>query len=174
MYKNVSFRHTKKYEYFIDLLNWEPLPSGPWYKDAVFKYKKLSEKAVAPHKSRVTDSGYDIFAVEILYDEKTGLYTANTMLAVEPIAGWYFDMVGRSSLPKTGFVFAGAVGIIDRSYVGPVKMLLKKIRSNAVVPDLPFKMAQLIPRKIIHAEFVETDELGDSDRGSGGFGSTGR
>lgn len=173
MYKSVSFKHTKKYEYFIDILNWEPLPNGKWYKDVYFKCKKLSKDAVIPVKSRVTDSGYDIFAVDITYDSNTKLYIADTRIAVEPIPGWYLDMVGRSSLPKTGFMFVGAVGIIDRSYVGPIKMFLKKINEDAVLPELPFKMAQLIPRKIIHAEFIEVTSLGDSDRGSDGFGSTG-
>ena len=174
MYENVSFRHTKKYEYFMDILNWEPFPNNGWYRDLYFKCKKLSPEAIVPTKSRVTDSGYDIYAVNITYDDKTGLYVADTRLAVEPIQGWYFDMVGRSSLPKTGFMFVGCVGIIDRSYVGPIKMLLKKIRDDAEIPESPFKMAQLIPRKIIHAEFLEVDSLGDSGRGENGFGSTGR
>jgi len=173
MYENTSFRHTRKYEYFEDILNWEPLPNGQWYRDTYFKCKKFSEDAIIPSKERVTDSGYDVYAVDVTYDNKTGLYLADTCLAVEPIPGWYFDLVGRSSLPKTGFMFVGGVGVIDRSYVGSVKMLLKKINDAAVLPQMPFKLGQLIPRKIIHVRFIEVDSLSDTDRGSGGFGSTG-
>jgi dUTP pyrophosphatase len=174
MYEKVSFRHTKKYEYFMDILNWQPLPHGSWNKDLFFKYKKLSDDAISPTKNRVTDSGYDICAVEITYDKKTDLYKADTKIAIEPIPGWYFDMLGRSSLPKSGFMFVGGVGVIDRSYVGPLIMMLKKIREDAILPELPFKLAQLIPRRIIHADFIEVDTLGETDRGADGFGSTGR
>lgn len=173
MYQNVSFKHRKKYNHFMDILNWEPFPNNGWYNDLYFKCKKLSPEAIVPSKSRVTDSGYDIYAVDISYDEKNDIYVADTRLSVEPIPGWYFDMIGRSSLPKSGFMFIGGVGVIDRSYVGPIKMLLKKINTVAELPSVPFKIAQLIPRKTIHVEFVEVDDLGDSSRGVGGFGSTG-
>ena len=172
MYKNVSFKYSKKYEYFMYVLNWAPGTCDEDCNNQSFKYKKLSEDAIAPYKDRVTDSGYDIFAVEINYKKETDLYVADTKIAVEPIPGWYFDMVGRSSLPKSGYMFVGAVGVIDKSYTGPVKMLLKKIRKDAPIPKVPFKMGQLIPRRIMHADFVEVTELSDTDRGSGGFGST--
>lgn len=173
MYENVSFKTGKKYEYFMDILNWEPLPPGPWLEGLFFKCKKLDPRAVVPSKKRVTDSGYDIYAVELDYDPETNLYTADTRLSVEPIPGYYFDMLGRSSLPLSGFAFAGCVGVIDRSYVGSLKMRLLKINPKAVPPPLPFRCGQLIPRKIIHADFVETNELSESERGDGGFGSTG-
>ncbi len=173
MYKQVNYRYGEKYDSYIDILNWEPFPQGDWLKTACFKCKKLDPRAVVPQKKRPTDSGYDIFAVELTYDPETDLYTADTRLAVEPIPGYYFDMVGRSSLPSTGFFAAGGVGIIDRGYVGSVKMRLKKFRDAAPVPTLPFRFGQLIPRKIIHIPFIEVGELGESDRGKGGFGSTG-
>ncbi|RLC98836.1 MAG: hypothetical protein DRI46_10600, partial [Chloroflexi bacterium] len=107
MYANVSLKHTKKYTYFMDILNWSPLPSGKWYHTNHFKWKRFDKKSMAPQKKRVTDSGYDIFAASIEYDEATDLYVADTKIAVEPLPGWYFDMVGRSSLPKSGFMFVG-------------------------------------------------------------------
>ena len=139
-----------------------------------FKCKKLDKDAIIPKKERVTDSGYDIFAIEIKeYDNNTGLYIADTRIAIEPIPGWYFDMVGRSSLPKIGFMFAGCVGVIDRSYVGSIQMILKKLDNFVSMPKIPFKCGQLIPRKIIHLPIREVTELSETDRGSDGFGSTG-
>lgn len=173
MYESAGYRQGEKYDSYLDILNWEPFPSSPWLKHACFKCKRLDPRAVIPRKNRPTDSGYDIFAIELTYDPETDLYTADTRLAVEPIPGYYFDMVGRSSLPSSGFFAAGGVGIIDRSYVGSVKMRLKKFRESAPVPTLPFRCGQLIPRKIIHVPFAEVDELAESDRGRGGFGSTG-
>lgn len=173
MYENVSLRHSKKYYYFLDILNWEPLPSGPWFDRNYFKCKKLSEKAIIPLKKRITDSGYDIFAVEFSYDKNLDLYILDSRLAIEPLPGYYFDLVGRSSLPKNGLMFVGGVGIIDRSYVGSIKMYVKKLIDDVNI-DLPFKFGQLIPRKIIHANFIEVENLSESSRGSDGFGSTGK
>jgi len=144
MYENVSIKHGKKYNYYLDILNWEPLPSGKWFASNYFKYKKLSPDAIAPVKYRVTDSGYDIFAVEFSYNETIDMYIFDSRLAVEPLPGYYFDLVGRSSLPMNGFMFMGGVGIIDRSYVGSVKMYVKKIIETADADiKLPFKFGQL-------------------------------
>lgn len=171
MYKDVSIKNPFKYNVYINILNKEVLPDSSNL--IRFKYKKLSNDAIEPTKNRVTDSGYDLHAVEITYDKDIDLYKANTKIAIEPIRGWYFDLVGRSSLPKTGFMFVGGVGIIDRSYTGPVIMLLKKIRGSAEIPELPFKLGQIIPRRIMHADFIEVENLSESDRQSAGFGSSG-
>lgn len=173
MYENVSLRHNKKYDYYIDILNWEPLPAGPWFKDEVFKYKKLDKNAIPPYKKRVTDSGYDVTAIKLYKDEDSGLYIADTRLAVEPIPGYYFDLLGRGSLPvKNGLQFALGVGVIDRSYVGSLKMALIKINKKPL-PKCPFRCGQLIPRKTLHVDFVEVDNLNEMERGNDGFGSIG-
>jgi len=171
MYENVSFQHMKKYNYFIDILNWEPLYGCSWVRDDFFKYKRLSKNALPPQKNRVTDIGYDIYGIDVSYKEDLDLYLLDTKLAVQPIPGYYFDVVGRSSLPKNGFIFAGGVGVIDPGYIGSIKMYLKKIRNNAEI-TLPFKAGQLILRKAIHVTPIEVDELSSTGRGSGGFGST--
>jgi len=171
MYKKSSFRNSFKYNYYIDILNWEPLSCGPWYKGQYFKCKKLDPFAIIPTKDRVTDSGYDIYAIK-LYKEGV-FYVADTRIAVEPIPGYYFQLFGRSSLPvKFGFQFALGTGVIDRGYVGSLKMYLLKI-DNSPLPKLPFKCGQIVPTKTIHVEFKEVDELNESARGTGGFGSTG-
>lgn len=173
MYERVSFQNSPAYEAFTDMLNWEPIAQSGWHRDLCFKCKKLDPCAVIPEKKRVTDSGYDIYAVRWERDPKTGLYVADMRLAVEPAPGYYFDMVGRSSLPRSGFLFAGGVGIIDRGYVGSLKMHLYRFDPQAPVPALPFCCGQLIPRRIVHLNFVEVTRLSASDRGAGGFGSTG-
>jgi len=172
MYKNVSFRNNLKYNYYIDILNWEPLPNGRWHKNEYFKCKKLDPGAIIPTKDRVTDSGHDIYAVE-LYKEGA-FYVADTRIAVEPMPGYYFQLFGRSSLPvKFGFQFALGTGIIDKSYVGSLKMYLLKI-DDKPLPELPFKCGQIVPTKAIHIEFEEVNELSETDRAEGGFGSSGK
>lgn len=172
MYGNVSFRNNLKYDYYSDILNWEPLHGGKWFKNEYFKFKKLDRSAIPPTKSRVTDSGYDVCAISLT--KEGPFYVADTRLAIEPIPGYYFELFGRSSLPaKFGFTFALGTGIIDRSYTGSLKMYLLKI-DDRPLPELPFKCGQIIPRKIIHMDFIEVDELSATSRGDGGFGSTGR
>jgi len=175
MYNSCKLYHRRKYDYYMDILNWEPTTFRKWYQEDLFKYKKFDKNAIPPTKSRVTDSGYDVHAISITPVEGNDkLFIADTRLAVQPIPGYYFDMVGRSSLPLTGFIFAGGVGIIDRSYVGSLKMVLYKNREDAVLPSLPFKCGQIIPRRIIHIEFEEVTDFDESttSRGNGGFGST--
>lgn len=168
LYKNVSIKHERKYKLFMEKLNWNP--SGTWRTHGEFYYRKLTKDAMAPEKKRVTDSGYDVWAVEF-EDKGNGVYIADTKLAVRPPDGWYFDLVGRSSLPKNGLHFLGGVGIIDRTYTGPIKMYVQKI-GDAELPQLPFKIGQLILRPIVHVKLTQVDKLDESSRGSAGFGST--
>jgi len=172
MYENVTLCHEKKYNYFVSILNYEPRQSSNKHITIdSFKVCKLRKDATLPYKARVTDSGYDLSVVEF-EDMGNGLYMGNTKLALEPPLGYYFDMVGRSSLPKNNMHFVGGVGVLDKSYVGPVKIVLQKIDVTKPLPDLPFRCAQIIPRKIEHFNVVEVDELSESSRGDGGFGST--
>lgn len=174
MYDSCSLYHPKKRYYYEDILNWEPFPNNGWYSDEYFKCKKLDKDAFLPKKSRPTDSGYDVTALEFIpFNEDLGVYIADMRVAVEPSPGWYFDLLGRSSLPKNNLHFLGGVGVIDRSYTGSLKMFLQKININMKLPEVPFRCGQLIPRKCLHAEFIEVEDLLDSSRGNSGFGSSG-
>ncbi|MCH2111008.1 MAG: dUTP diphosphatase, partial [Polyangiaceae bacterium] len=102
---------------------------------------------------------------------QTTLY--GTGLIVEPPYGWYFDVVPRSSIIKTGYLLANSVGVIDRSYRGELMIPLLKIDPKAPEISLPRRIAQLIPRPIVHMPVAEVQQLGATQRGNGGFGSTG-
>lgn len=158
---------SKKFEQFLDLLNWTP-PRG-WARDIKFGYHKLESSAVPPSKARVTDSGYDISAIS-MSKLRGNIYKAETGLAVRPAPGYYFDLIGRSSLPQKGWSLLQGVGVIDRSFTGELVMHLEKIDEQEM-PKLPFRCAQLIPRPIVHSDFVEM-AIEETDRGSRGFGST--
>lgn len=174
MYESCSLHHDKKHYYYLDILNWEPFPNNGWVSNECFKYKKLDPRAVDPYKKRVTDIGYDVSAIAFnVLNEKANLYMADTRLAIQPVPGHYFDLVGRSSLAVNGYQFALGVGIIDRSYVGSLKMPIILL-PGASIPELPFRCGQLILRKAIHAVAVEVSSLDAGSRGTGGFGSTGK
>jgi dUTP pyrophosphatase len=128
--------------------------------------------ARVPMKEHVSDSGYDL---TLLYEKKrfgrTILY--GTGVIVEAPFGWYFDVVPRSSIIKHGYILANSVGVIDRSYRGEIFVPLIKIDDAAQDLQLPARVAQLIPRPIVHFPVDEVHALSTTQRGSGGFGSTG-
>lgn len=134
--------------------------------------KRVHPEAQLPAKDHVSDSGYDL---TLIYEKKrvgkTVLY--GTGLIVEAPFGWYFDVVPRSSIIKRGYILANSVGVIDRSYRGEIFVPLIKIDDDAPDLTLPARVAQLIPRPILHFPVAEARELSATRRGAGGFGSTG-
>lgn len=134
--------------------------------------------AVIPRKTIASDAGFDLTLISLV--RKTGdLYLYDTGVCVCPPPGFYFDMVPRSSIIKSGYMLANSVGIIDPSYRGSIKVPLVKINPDAADLDLPVRIVQLIPRRVHYMcvdEVTCPDVIDDSvntQRGAAGFGSTG-
>ena len=137
-----------------------------------FTWCRTSPAAVPPTKAHDSDSGYDIVLIEKL--KEVGPYTFyDTGIKVCPPKGYYFDMVPRSSIYKSGYVMGNTIGVIDQTYTGTIKACLVKI--DPAMPDLelPATILQLILRPFVHAVPTEADELEETTRGENGFGSTG-
>jgi dUTP pyrophosphatase len=137
------------------------------------------EHAVLPNKAHPTDVGYDLTVISVAkrISDKTCLY--ETGLVVCPPEGYYFEIVPRSSLCKTGHMMSNSIGIIDPDYRGTLKIPVTKIDDSMPDLTLPFCRFQLLLRPILaessFASFVEVQdcsELSVTERGSGGFGST--
>lgn len=138
-----------------------------------FKFKKNIEGAYAPFKNRPSDTGFDLHAIK-LKSIKGNVHYLDTGISVEPPPGFYFDIVPRSSLSKTGWMLANSVGIIDASYRGNIIIALIKVDSNAKDLELPLRLVQLIPRQLIYMNHVEISDFDERTvRGDGGFGSSG-
>lgn len=151
---------------------WEPAVVGASGRRPHFTFSKTRNDAVAPSKKRASDSGYDLTLIDV--HKKFGRVTLyDTGIKVKPFNGWYFDLVARSSLIKTGYILSNGIGVIDMSYTGNIYVALMKIDENKPDIELPFRAVQLVPRPIIHAEFIQVDELDETTRNHGGFGSTG-
>ena len=134
------------------------------------KFKKIKSNAILPTKNTITDSGFDIAIIDVV--KKLGnVILYGTGLSVECSHNWYFDLVPRSSIIKSGYMLANSIGIIDRSYRGEILVPLIKI--DGTLPDLklPQKLVQLIPRQTIQMKIVEVSSLDDTERGLEGFGS---
>jgi dUTP pyrophosphatase len=136
-----------------------------------FKFVKLISGAVSPFKERASDSGYDLTLIKLL-KQVGNTYWYTTGISVQPPNGYYFDVVPRSSISKTGFMLTNSVGIIDRAYTGDIIVVLTKVDLSAPDLSLPFRAVQMIPRSIVHMFPKCVESLSDTQRADGGFGST--
>jgi len=139
-----------------------------------FKVCKTRDDAVMPSKVNASDTGYDLTILEPV-KQYGNLTLYETGIKVMPSFGWYFDVVPRSSIVKTGYMMGNSVGVIDSQYRDTIKVALMKVDPNAEDLKLPMRIAQLIPRRRVHAEpeVVEESEFNITNRNLGGFGSTG-
>lgn len=184
IYKDASYtKYNYKYGTYRELLySWCPLtrfdeqPHGTlnYPGDGMrFRYMKTLPNAVAPCKAHVSDTGYDLCLIKKIKEEN-GCIMYDTGIAVQPPFGMYFELVPRSSISKTGYIFANSIGIIDASYTGSLRVALIKVSKDAKELELPCRIAQLIPRQLIHLESIEVENLDGTKRGDGGFGSSGQ
>lgn len=135
-----------------------------------FKYTLTCELGIPPHRARPSDSGFDLSLIGV---RKTiGQVTLyGTGVSVQPPSGYYFDLVPRSSMIKSGYMLANSVGIIDQAYTGEIMVPLIKMDPDAPDLELPSKLVQLIPRRWFGFYPVNAD-LAETSRADGGFGST--
>lgn len=139
-----------------------------------FKFTKTLSEAIAPQKAHVTDTGYDLCLVKKVKEDVNGMIMYDTGIAVQPPLGYYFELVGRSSISKTGYIVANSIGIIDASYTGSLKVALIKVNKDAPDLELPARLVQLIPRQLVHMDAIEVNDLTETQRAAGGFGSSGK
>jgi len=133
---------------------------------------KIEEGGIPPFKKYPDDVGYDLYLVNLI-EKKDNLYFYDTKVRVEPPEGYYIEIVPRSSLSKTGYVMANSIGIIDPQYRGTIKVALRKVNENAPDLELPFRGVQMILRKLHLFDIDIVDNLSETERQEGGFGSTG-
>lgn len=175
LYGNASIFLERKYQKYINLATWVPGLSGTGNHGKVdgIIWCKADKNAVAPFKARVSDSGYDLTIIKkVKQVGETEFY--DTGIKVLPPYGYYFDLVPRSSLAKTGYILMNSVGIIDRSYTGSILVPLLRIDHTFKSLELPARVVQLIPRQIAHFELNEVEKLDETSRSDKGFGSSGK
>ena len=133
--------------------------------------KKLHPDAVVPKYAKRGDAGLDLTAVDVIADGATLTY--KTGLAVE-IPPWHVGLLfPRSSVYKTGQTLTNCVGVIDSGYRGEI-MLKYTLSPYAKEYDIGDRVGQLIIMPYPKIHFVEVENLTPTDRGEGGYGSTGR
>ncbi len=138
--------------------------------------KKLSEKAMLPHRATEYSAGADLFAcipepVDILPGQTVKIGTG---LALEVPEGYAAFLYGRSGLGvKYGVCPANCVGVCDADYRGEVIIGLHNHSKEIFTVHPNDRIAQVVIAPVLDAVFEQTQELSDTVRGTGGFGSTG-
>lgn len=140
------------------------------------KVKKLDDRAILPRRGSSSAAGADIFALlDSTITVRSGeTVMINTGIALEIPEGFVGLVCARSGLScKYGVAPANKVGVIDSDYRGELIVALFNHSNESRDIANGDRIAQLVIVPYLSADFCETDQLGDTMRGLGGFGSTG-
>lgn len=141
------------------------------------KFKKLSENATSPSYSKDGDAGLDLTITSII-NETDNIITYGTDLAFEIPYGYVGFLYPRSSIRKYDLMLTNSVGVIDSNYRGEIMLSFKKTISHAHQLCRKYEIgnrgAQIIIMPHPKVNFIESKELTSTERGKGGFGSSGK
>ena len=139
------------------------------------KFKKLSSAAIIPSYTHPGDAGADLVAIDT-HTLTPGQHMAiPTGLAAEIPIGYEMQVRPKSSLAlKYGITLLNTPGTVDAGYRGEIKVILINLGQSAFEISPGQRIAQIVIAPVVQAEFVVVESLGDSQRGDGGFGSTGK
>ena len=145
-------------------------------KGMVVKFKKLHPNAVTPKYSKEGDAGMDLTITSIISESKIDV-TYGFGIAMEIPKGFVGLVFPRSSVRKYDLSLTNCVGVIDSGYRGEIQATFKKTNwlkgDNSDKYEIGDRGAQIMIIAYPNIDFVETNNLSDTERGSGGFGSTG-
>jgi len=139
----------------------------------VVNIKKLHEDAIVPVYAKEGDAGLDLVATSIISDT-TYQVTYGTGLAVEIPRGYMGLIFPRSSVRNYQLTLSNSVGVIDSGYRGEIQVTFNKtFGMESIKYSVGERVAQIVVVAYSPIAFVEAKELGNTTRGTGGFGSTG-
>ena len=140
----------------------------------MFRVAKLRPDAAVPRRAEPGSAGLDLVTVEDVVVPPRGQAVAPTGLAFELPADVYARIAPRSGLALKSRIHVMA-GVVDSSYRGEVRVLLANLGDEEVRLAKGARVAQAVLERILLAEPVEVapEELAGTERGAGGFGSTG-
>lgn len=138
------------------------------------KIKRLSPGAKIPTKANPTDAGWDLY---LPYDDCGMVWPGDRRVYDLQIAmaipeGWYLRIEPRSGLAVNHGIQIMA-GVVDCSYRGSIKVCLYNTSTTRFTADAGSRIAQATLHRVPDVQWIETDELDQTERGAGGFGSSG-
>jgi dUTP pyrophosphatase len=140
----------------------------------IVKIKKLIPSATIPRYEHFGDSGADLVSVADYTLEPLQRVAVSTGIAAEVPVGWELQVRPRSGLAlKYGITVLNTPGTIDAGYRGEIKVILINLGQETFQIKTGQKIAQLVVAPVILGQFEEVENLNESSRNQGGFGSTG-
>jgi len=140
----------------------------------VVKIKRLHENAILPVYAHPGDAGMDLFACERVEIEPQEYGLVKTGISIELPPNTEAQVRPRSGLAlKHGISVLNTPGTIDEGYRGEVGVILVNHGKQSFLVDKGAKIAQIVVKPVLRVEVREVTDLSDTQRGSGGFGSTG-
>ena len=163
----------------IQLAPGATIPTRAHDTDVGYDVTSISLTAVLNNGSRVTidhpETQLPDFACAACHNEKYAIdyYIVDTGVHLTPPPGYYFELVPNSRQSKTTVCWHNSIGIIDPSYTGSIKIIIKHAMYKDLARFLPGKVVgQLILRPYLSTTFTQVDALPETTRADGGFGST--
>ncbi|NXP31124.1 DUT protein, partial [Leiothrix lutea] len=147
--------------------------SGPGEPSARLRFTKLSENAFAPSRGSARSAGYDLYSAYDCVIPPMEKAVVKTDIQIALPSGCYGRVAPRSGLAAKHFIDVGA-GVIDEDYRGNVGVVLFNFGKETFEVKKGDRIAQLICERIYYPELEEVEALDDTERGEGGFGSTGK
>ncbi len=141
------------------------------------KIKKLTATAKIPTRESASAAGYDLYAdiTDEIRVKPHETVKVNTGVAMEIPEGYFGGIAARSGLAlKEGLRPANCYGIVDSDYRGPIIVALHNDSEVERVVTPQERIGQIIIQPYLNVTFCEVEDLSETDRGSNGFGSTGK
>lgn len=136
--------------------------------------KKLINDAILPTYAHSADAGADVYAVEDTVLESGETKAVKTGIAISVPIGYEIQLRPRSGLSlKTGLRVANSPATIDSGFLGEVGVIIQNTSSESYTIKKGDRIAQMVLAEVPMIKWVEVDDLGSSERGEGGYGSTG-
>ena len=151
--------------------------------EMILKVKRLTETAKLPTKAHHDDAGYDLYSAEDFHLGAGEKYTVPTGIAISIPPGYHGEIRPRSGLARKGIVVV--LGTIDSGYIGEIGVMIysrpciyfpltePKLIASGDFIRCGDRIAQLVIVKNESPEIVEVSDLGQTNRGTNGFGSSG-
>ncbi|XP_058851112.1 deoxyuridine 5'-triphosphate nucleotidohydrolase [Acipenser ruthenus] len=138
----------------------------------LLKFAKLSEHATSPTRGSTKAAGYDLYSAYDYVIPAMDKAIVKTDIQIALPSGYYGRVAPRSGLAAKYFIDVGA-GVVDEDYRGNVGVVLFNFNKDSFEVKKGDRVAQLICEKICYPELQERETLDETERGAGGFGSTG-
>ena len=142
--------------------------------EQTIKFKKLTDDALIPNYAHPEDAGMDIYSNEEKLIKAKSWELVKTGVSMELPSGFEAQVRSKSGLSlKSGLIVLNSPGTIDENYRGEVGVILMNVSNSDYKVEKHQKIAQMVINKVEHFKVEVVGDLSSSNRGDGGFGSTG-